>query len=235
MKIVNTTGKKIALTSMIAVMGTIGTVALAAKSKDNVNSSKNPSDTFIVEEDFIGPLIYEPFDSLTNFERHYARKEMRAAANELDKVQSWLGYAANRAYPETKDKLNTSISTLKKISTDLKEGRASSAADLRFAVASAKQSLAEWHYFKSKESLAKEDESIAATHLEAAAHYLRNAANDIQYEYPEDTVTWFNSFGGDELGVYSVVIPSSSIASNLDKLEIQIEDMSQALEHLQKS
>jgi len=227
--------KVILITVLTLGIGATGAVALAAKSDHDNDKAAEPA-TIVVEEDFWGPLVYEPYDSLVNLERYYTRNEMQAAAHEVARARSWLMLAAEKAQPVTREKLQNSIRTLDSLADDLSEGRPVEAADLRYAIASAKESLAEWHYFKSREDLAQKDETQAASHLQAAARYLRKAANDIRFEYPNDTVTWFESIndtGWDEINV--VDLPNGKIATDLDKLKNELDRMSAALTKWQNS
>ena len=228
--------QKIILISLVTLgIGATGAVAFAAKSNDAAGKKADPA-LVVIEDDFWGPLVYEPYDAFANLERHYMRNEMQAASHEVARARSWLLLAAEKAEPITREKLQGSIKTLDKLADDLSHDRPVEASQLRYAIASAKQSLAEWHYFKGREDLAKNDETQAATHLQAAARYLRNAATDIRFDYPNDSLAWFESldgFGWDEVEV--VDFPADTIASNLDKLKNELDRMSGALTKWQHS
>jgi len=220
---------------LILGIGAAGTAVVVAKDHSAVKKSDSEPDYVILEESYWTPLIYEPYDSFTRFGRFYSQDEMQAAATEIDKARSWLLLCSDKAEPMTKQKLTDSAKTLKKLSSDLKEGKPIEAADLRFAIASAKSALAEWHYFKSMDYLAKKDETYASDHLKAAARYIRNAAEDINLTYPESVTVWLDSIDGVNSYDVNVVDEPHEIAANLQKLKNQLTAMSKALVKWQES
>lgn len=221
--------KIILAAAAILGIGSIGVVALTAKPASK-EDTKAEVPVVVVEEDFWAPLAYDPFDIFAALERHYARNEMKAAAHEITRARSWLMLAAEKALPDTQKKLENSAKTLKKLSAKLDKGLPLEAAELQSAIASAEQSLAEMHYDKSRAFLAKEDDMNAARHLRAAAAFLKTAADDIRYGYPEDTLVWFDWIDGIGWQETDVVdLSAKKISSNLDKLNTELNQLSKAL------
>ncbi|MCB1098915.1 MAG: hypothetical protein KDN22_25305 [Verrucomicrobiae bacterium] len=150
----------------------------------------------VIEENFWVPWRYEPFDWFHNAQTHYRDQEEKAAASELRKAESWLNFAAGHALPMTKKSLEESAKDLEALAVDLDNGKVHHAANLDSALAKANRALAEWHYFKADESLARSEESDAAMNLQAAARYLRNAADSAKLEYGDEFVTVYDELSG---------------------------------------
>jgi hypothetical protein len=141
----------------------------------------------IVEEDFWFPLRFEPLYSLDSARYHYRRREEKAAANEIDKTVSWLKLAAAHAMPITKEKLTAAMDELTTVAKDLRAGNITAAERLDASLARAAHALADWHYYKAKESWGKNEEQDAGHNLELAAEYLQHAANSAHYQFGPDT------------------------------------------------
>jgi hypothetical protein len=184
----------------------------------------------VIEEDFWVPWRFEPIDWLHDARVHYRQKEEKAAANELRKAETWLKFAASHALPETKKSLETAAADLGALANDIAQGKLVTANRLDYAMASADNALARWHYFKAKDSLGRSDEKVAAQHLEAAARYLQHAANSARYEYGADTVLFFEDVSkyGD-FATDEVIVEPNRLADNLQSLEKAIQQMSGVL------
>jgi hypothetical protein len=163
----------------------------------------------VVEEDFYYPWVYEPLNWFHNADMQYRQSEEKAAAVELRKCEAWLKFAASHALPITKKSLDAAAADLNSLANDLEKGKISSARNFDNVMAKANRALAEWHYFQADKQLAQGEEKDAAQNLQAAARYLKYAADSARYEYGDDFVTTY-----DDLTGWTV---SERVPNNLDK------------------
>jgi hypothetical protein len=170
-----------------------------AAGQDASSKGEKPKDSpgwIVVEENIWCPWRYEPLDWFHDAEMHYRQSEEKSAAAELRKCDNWLHFAASHALPITKKSLDAAASDLKSLADDLDKGEVLRARDLDRALTKASQALAEWHYFNADRQIARNDERYAAENLQAAARYLRYAADSARYEYGDDFITTYEDLTG---------------------------------------
>jgi len=175
----------------IAALSTLMLVpARRAVASDTTKKGEKPPASpgwMIIDEDFWYPLRFEPLYTLDAVGYRYRRGEEKAAANEIEKAVSWLRIAEGHAMPITKDKLGQAAEELTRVANDLRAGSTVAAARMDSSLANAAQALAEWHFYKAKESWGKSEERAAGNDLEMAALYLKHAANSAQFQFGPDT------------------------------------------------
>lgn len=142
----------------------------------------------IIEEDWFIPLRYEPYYSLDSIRSLYRRNEEKAAAKEIDKAVAWLKLAEGHAKPITREKLSAAATELTDVAKDLRDGKIAAAEKMDAALAKSAHALAEWHYYKAKESWGRSEEQDAGHDLQMAAQYLQHAADSAHYQFGADTV-----------------------------------------------
>ncbi len=141
----------------------------------------------VVEEEFWFPLRYEPMRSFDSARYDYRRSEERAAAYEINKAVSWLGWAERHAMPETKAKLTEAATELKAVSKDLESGNMYAASKMDASLSKAAHALSEWHFYRAKDWWGKREAKHAGNDLVMAANYLQRAADSAHYEFGPDT------------------------------------------------
>lgn len=165
-------------TMQAAIAATLLAVALplgarAQEGPDRVGPT-NPMSR--AEEGWYMPLRYDAAEAISNAQVAFRHHEEAAAAKELDRAVSWLHYAARHSEDMTRSTLAASAAELASISDDLSKGHAVPATSLDTALARASSALARWHVYMGRTELARDDELFAASHVEAAARHLREAA-----------------------------------------------------------
>jgi hypothetical protein len=173
-----------------AVSATCLPVGNAQETKATAKKGEKPAASpgwLVVEEGFWFPLRFEPLHALDNARYHNRRHEEKAAADELDKAVSWLNLAAGHGLPITADKLTGAANELRVFAKDLRSGKLNAAEQMDASLAKAAQALAEWHFYKAKESWGKSEEVDAGYDLEMAAHYLQHAADSAHHQFGPDT------------------------------------------------
>ncbi|MCA9200465.1 MAG: hypothetical protein KDA87_23160 [Planctomycetales bacterium] len=214
------------MTSMVMADNASGKAKAEVKKPD-----ANPG-WVVIEESWWYPLRFDAAWALDNARYHYRRNEEAAAANEIDRAVTWLKYAAGHAMPITKDKLDWSVKDLTALSADLREGRTAEAAKLDNSLGRASQALAEWHYFKAKESYGKHEEGYAAQNLEAAVAHLQHAANSAHFEFGSDTITLFDSIRKNGKTVTeSNTFDHNLLGKHLDGIEQALKELGQTLQN----
>lgn len=217
------------LTVSLASLGAAG----AGRTAVTPQKGEMPKDSpgwVVVGDDVFTPWQFEPMRWTDSARYHYREGQEKAAAGELRKAASWLRYAAANALPISKGALETAARDLHALAVDIEHGQVVGANRLDHAIAEADHALASWHYFKAKaSSAAKGDESRAAGDLYAAARYLRHAANSVRYSHASDAEDFF-----DEVDRYGGImddeeIPPTRLASDLAKLEIELQRMGDTL------
>jgi len=90
--------------------------------------------------------------------------------------------------------------------------------------------LAEWHYYKAKESYGKDEAGYAASNLKAAASHLQLAASSSHYEFGPDTVGMFESIrkNGKMISDYKK-IDNNLLGKDLDGVEKAVKEMGDVL------
>lgn len=151
--------------------------------KPAVAEKRDAPHWIIVEDDFWFPLRFEPLESLDTARYQFRRNEEKAAGVEIHKAISWLNLAASHAMPETKKDLNTAAAELKTVAADLESGNLKDAERFENALRRASHALANWHYYRAKESWGMTEEKDAGHDLVMAVNYLQNAADSARFEY----------------------------------------------------
>lgn len=204
--------------------------ATPAKDKSD-NASNASSGQVVVHEQVWYPWRFEPMAWEHNAWVHYREHEEQAAARELRRTESWLKYAASHALPESRKALETAVSDLDSVATDIEQGKVVEADRLGYALARADHSLAEWHYFKARQGVARSEELDAAVHLRTAARYLEHAAASARDEYGPESTSFFEDLDeyGQVLGE-GVTVEPSQLAAHLDALEHDLKKMGKTLD-----
>ncbi|MEZ6097832.1 MAG: hypothetical protein R3E01_02560 [Pirellulaceae bacterium] len=185
----------------------------------------------VIEEDWWYPLRFDSVFALDSARYHYRRHEETAAANEIDRAVTWLKYASGHAMPITKEKLDASVRDLTTLAADLRAGRLTDGARLDGAMARASHALAEWHYYKAKESYGKSEEGYAAQDLEAAVAHLQHAANSAHYQYGSDTITLFETIRNNGKTVSETkTVDHNLLGKHLDGIEKAVKEMGETLQ-----
>jgi hypothetical protein len=151
-----------------------------------VNSKTKPNDAvkpWASQEAFWFPLRHDAKVALDHVQYHFRRNEEKAAAAEIEKAICWLEYAADHGEAHTKKNLRSAINSLNTLMVALKKGDIIGATAVNSALSRAGHAFAEWHLFRSKESLANDETARAAENLATAATYLQQAANSAKFEY----------------------------------------------------
>jgi hypothetical protein len=184
----------------------------------------------VLEETWSYPLRFESLTALDNARYHYRRNEEKSAAGEVRRAVSWLKFAAGHAMPISKEKLETAATELTTLANDLDAGKISDGAQMGKALARASFALAEWHFYKAKESFGKNEAGYAAKDLEAAAGHLRYAANSAHYQYGPDTLTVFkNVLKNGKMVSEEKTIDNDLLSEDLDGIEKAVKEMGNAL------
>jgi hypothetical protein len=210
----------------------VSCTAEASRAGDTKGNEADDSSGRVVVEDTVWyPWRFEPMTWEHHAWMHYRQREEKAAANELRKAESWLKLAASHALPQSRDALDAAASDLHSLAADLEQGRVVKATRLRAAVARADDALAQWHYFKAREGVARSEEADAARHLRTAARYLEHAADSARSEYGPETIGFFEDI--DEYGRVldeGIAIEPSDLARHLDELERELTKMEKVLD-----
>lgn len=208
--------------------------AVDSKTTTTVKGEKpNASPGWIIlEEDWYFPLRYDSLVSMNNARLLYRKQEEKAAASELRRAVTWLEFAESHAEPITKSKLTTAASELTTLADDLDQGKLRDAASLESSLSRASAALAEWHYFKARESWGQSDEKYAAQYLQAAVAHLKHAAGSAHYQYGPDTMTVFDEVTQDGVTTSEVdTFDHNVLGKRLDAIEKAVKEMS---DHLMK-
>ncbi|MEZ6060429.1 MAG: hypothetical protein R3C19_08715 [Planctomycetaceae bacterium] len=216
------------------MLATVASLAVAQDEETRAKAeSERPADKpgwVVVEETWWYPLRFESAEALESARYHFRRNEEKAAATEVRKAMSWLKYAAGHAMPITREKLNSAMAELSAVATDLDAGAITDAARMDSALAAASHALAEWHYFKAKESLGKDEAGYAAQHLEAAAEHLRHAADSAHYEYGPDTISLFEQVDENgRLASEQRTVDNNLLGKHLDGIEMAVKELGETL------
>ncbi|MCA9085309.1 MAG: hypothetical protein KDA81_14690 [Planctomycetaceae bacterium] len=222
------------LFASMTFMGMADTASAKAKS-----IGEKPADSpgwVVIEEDWWYPLRFDPVDAFDSASYHFRRNEETAAANEIDRAVTWLKYAAGHAMPITKEKLDAAVTDLKSLSGDLRSGNLADAARLDGALGRAAHVLAEWHFFKAKESYGKGEEGDAAQNLEAAVAHLQHAANSAHYQFGTDTITLFETIRRDGRTISETkTIDNNVLGKNIDEVEKAVKELAETLKKTSKT
>jgi len=225
-------------TSVLAIAALLGaglSSACAAESSQAKGTKGDQPEAspgwVVVENEVWYPWRFEPMAWEHNARVHYRQHEEKAAASELRKAESWLKFARADALPETQKALDTAASDLHSLARDLDQGKVVKASRLDYALARADHALAQWHYFKARDQVARSEEADAALHLRTAARYLEHAATSARFEYGPETAEFFEDV--DEYGRVideTAVVEPDRLASNLTGLEREINKMATSLD-----
>jgi hypothetical protein len=221
------------LTFAALILMASGVATYAAENDANSPSTVDVTVTpdWMIVEDYWYPLRLEPTAALNDVRYHYRRGEEKAAANEIRKAVSWLKLAEDHALPITKEKLQFSERELTALAKDMTAGRLSKAERLDSALARASNALAEYHFFKAKESYGRNEAQYAAQDLEAAVTHLENAAASAHYQYGPDTIVIFDDVLRDGKWVAeSRTIDNDMVGKHLDAVEKAIRDIADTIE-----
>jgi hypothetical protein len=222
----------LAVGTLLAAGLSVSCTAEASRAGDTKGNEADDSSGRVVVEDTVWyPWRFEPMTWEHNAWMHYRQREEKAAANELRKAESWLSMAASHALPRSRDALEAAAGDLHTLAADLEQGKVVKATRLGDAVARADDALAQWHYFKAREGLARSEEKDAALHLRTAARYLEHAADSARGEYGSETTSFFEDI--DEYGRVideGVTIEPSDLTMHLDALERELKKMEKVLD-----
>ncbi|MCA9159515.1 MAG: hypothetical protein KDA72_14365 [Planctomycetales bacterium] len=186
----------------------------------------------ILEEDWYFPLRFDSLVSMNNARMLYRKREEKAAASELRRAITWLKFAESHAEPITKSKVATAVSELTTLADDLEQGKLRDAALMENSLSRASAALAEWHYFKARESWGQSDEKYAAQYLQAAVAHLKHAAGSAHFQFGPDTVTVFDQVTQDDETTSEVeTFDHNLLGKHLDAIERAVKEMS---DHLMK-
>ena len=193
------------------------------------DTSVTGPDWLILEEDSY-PLRLESATALDNARRHFRRGEEVAAGNEIRKAVSWIKLAETHAQSTTKHNLKSAELELTRVASDLITGNLADAARMESALARASHALAEYHFYKAKESFGRTQTVRAAQDLEAAVTHLENAARSAHFQYGPDTLTVFDDVLEDgELVSKTRTVDNNRLGKNLDGVELAIDAMADSL------
>jgi len=201
------------------------------------NSAAAPGDTSttspnvpVFAEEWWFPLRMDAADALGHARYLYRRDNEEAAAKEVRRAASWLGFAADDATEHTRTALLGARTGLLTLAEDLETGKVAGAARMDSALTEASRALAEWHYFRAKDEFGKSDMNKAARDLEAAAAHLENAAQSAHVQYGPDTITVFEDIYRDgKLVSEGKTIDNNRLGEHLDTVENAVETMARAL------
>ena len=137
--------------------------------------------------------------------------------------------------PETKEKLTAAAKELSLLATDLREGKVVDAAELDAGLAKAAHSLAEWHFFKAKDSMGKDEVHYASHNLALAAQYLQHAANSAHYQFGPDTEEVLTRVYQDgKLVSESKHIEHDALGKDLQSVEAAVKHLGDELQTISK-
>lgn len=177
----------LALVTILSLAGSAAQAEETTKPIAPALAAKNDSPVWtVIEEDFWLPLRFAPWESLDAARSNYRHSEEKNAAVEIQKAVGWLNLAAGHALPETQKHLKEAAAELKTVGKDLDEGSVLSANAFDSALAKASKALAEWHYYRAKETWGGSETQDAGKDLVLAAHYLQQAADSAHYQFGED-------------------------------------------------
>ncbi len=186
----------------------------------------------ILEEEWYFPLRFDSLATMNNARMLYRKHEEKAAASDLRRAVTWLKFAESHAEPITRSKLTTAASELTSLADDLDQGKLRDAASMEYSLARASAALAEWHYFKARESWGQSDEKYAAQYLQAAVAHLKHAAGSAHYQYGPDTVTVFDQVTRNDVTTSEAeTFDHNVLGKRLDAIENAVKEMS---DHLMK-
>jgi hypothetical protein len=214
----------------LAVAGALVTAAAtrveASGKRDKGEKPAASPGWIIIDEDYWFPLRYEPLYSLDAVSYHYRRGEEKAAANEIEKAVSWLEIAEGHAMPITKEKLTAAANELTKLAKDLRSGDIIAAARMNESLADAAQALAEWHFYRSKESWGKSEEVAAARELEMAAMYLQHAANSAHFQFgPETQKVIVETYSNGKVRTETRTVDHNTLGKHLQGIEKAVKEL----------
>ena len=185
----------------------------------------------IVEEDFWFPLRFEPLETLNTARYHYRRNEEKAAAAEISKAASWLNLAAGHAMPQTKKNLEEAATQLKAVAKDLEAGNIVAAKHVDFWLTKAAHALADWHYYRAKESWGQSEAKDAGRDLVMAANYLQNAADSAHFQVGPDSETVLTQvFKNGKLESSETHTDHNWVANDLEGIENALSELGKTLE-----
>jgi hypothetical protein len=225
------------LGGFVSVLSAEETKSATKKSKEATSATaakgekpKASPGWIVIEEDWYVPLRFDSLVSMNNARMHYRNREERAAASELRRAVTWLKFAETHAEPITKSKLTTAANELTVLANELDGGKLSDAAKMESSLARASAALAEWHYFKARESWGQSDEKYAAQYLQSAAAHLKHAAGSAHYQYGPDTVTVFDQITQDGVTTSETeTYDHNLLGKHLDAIEGAVKEMADYL------
>jgi hypothetical protein len=140
----------------------------------------------VLEEDWWLPFRYDFSSALDTANVQFRRGEEKSAANEIGRAVGWLQFAEAHATDDTRPQLESAISEMKTLATDLENGQIMDATRLERVFSRASMALAKHHYFKASTALANNELKFAGQDLLAAAEHIQHAANSANVEYSQD-------------------------------------------------
>ena len=176
----------------------------------------------VVEEDFWYPFRYSLADAIHNAHVNFRTGRMDAASDEIQKAMSWMklakGMAANK---ESEEDIDIAINDLRDLSMFLGKGQVVQASVMNKTLARAANALAKHHKFHAVKSIAKEDMTLAARHLNAAAFNIREAAHCANHEYGNNVVEVVDDYGAGYFDE-TAVVEKNKLEQALDAISSEI-------------
>lgn len=105
----------------------------------------------------------------------YLQKNMKSAAQQIQKSAAYMKTKAAKASAEGKEALNASVRELEKLADDVKKGTVTSVKSIEEAFARAYVALASESHIKSTQSWAKKEAAKAGEALDSATKYLERS------------------------------------------------------------
>lgn len=118
----------------------------------------------------------EPESSFQKADEFFLKKDLKAAAKEIQKGARFIKNKVKEASKDGKEGLKASVQELEKLAKDVEKGTVTSEEKLKDAFARSYQALANHHYLKASESWARKKTKETGQALTAAAKYLEQTA-----------------------------------------------------------
>jgi hypothetical protein len=106
----------------------------------------------------------------------FLKKDMKAAASEIQKAAEMMKQEAEKATEEGKKGLMTSVNELEKLAKDVETGKEISEKKMKDVFAKAENALAKHYYLKASEQWTKKEAKGTGSALKNATLHLENAA-----------------------------------------------------------
>jgi hypothetical protein len=118
----------------------------------------------------------EPESSFQKADEFFLKKDLKAAASEIQKGAEFLKKKVKEASKDGTEGLKAPVQELEQLAKDVERGTVTSEGKLKETFARSYQALANHHYLKASESWAKKKTKETGQALTAAAQYLEETA-----------------------------------------------------------